>query len=143
MSTVEKALSYSKQGYNCSQSVCTAFAEKMGVERDTALKMSAGFGGGMGAMGDTCGVVSGAFMALGLKYGPTEASPEAKAKMYAIIREFAQKFKDRNDSLECRGLLGLDFSVPEEAAKIKAEKITAQKCPKFIQDAAEILEEML
>ena len=143
MSASEKATKYFEQGYNCSQSVCTAFAEEMGIDRDTALKMSAGFGGGMGSMGDTCGVVSGAFMALGLKYGPTEPNPETKAKMYAIIREFAEKFKARNETLECRGLLGLDFSIPEEAAKIKAEKITAQKCPGFIRDAAEILEEML
>ncbi|MCP4396891.1 MAG: C_GCAxxG_C_C family protein [bacterium] len=143
MSTVEKAVKYFEEGYNCSQSVCTAFAEEMGVERDTSLKMSAGFGGGIGRMGDTCGAVTGAYMALGLKYGPTEADPEAKAKMYEYIREFAEKFKARNESLECRGLLGLDISIPEERDKIHAEKLTAKVCPKFIQDAAEILEEML
>jgi alkanesulfonate monooxygenase SsuD/methylene tetrahydromethanopterin reductase-like flavin-dependent oxidoreductase (luciferase family) len=82
-------------------------------------------------------------MALGLKYGPTEAGPQAKAKMYERIREFAEKFQARNQSLECRGLLGLDISIPEEFEKAKAEKLTAKLCPKFIQDAAEILEEML
>ena len=143
MNTTEKALKYYQEGYNCAQSVYTPFAEKQGGDRDTALKTAAGFGGGMGRLGNTCGVVSGAFMALGLKYGSTEAGPEIKANMYAIIREFAERFLERNESLECRGLLGLDISIPEEFEKAKAEKLTAKLCPKFIQDAAEILEEML
>ena len=94
-------------------------------------------------MAGTCGAVTGAFMALGVKYGPTQPRPEAQAEMYARIREFAERFAARHNTLECRELLGYDMSIAEEREKIKAEKLTSTLCPKLIRDAAEILEEMM
>ena len=35
------------KGYDCSQVVCSKFADKLGIDRNTAEKMSAAFGGGM------------------------------------------------------------------------------------------------
>lgn len=143
MSNIERAVAYFDKGFNCAQSVCTAFAEQLGVDRETALKISSGFGGGMGRMAGTCGAVTGAFMALGIKYGPSQPSPEAKAKMYERIREFAERFTARHNALECRELLGYDMSIAEEREKIKAEKLTSDICPQIIRDTAEILEEMM
>ena len=37
-------------GYNCSQAVLLAFCEDFGLEKETALKISEPFGGGMGRM---------------------------------------------------------------------------------------------
>ena len=45
---VEKAVELFKSGYNCSQSVFAAYADLFGLERETALKVSAGLGGGCG-----------------------------------------------------------------------------------------------
>ena len=46
----EKAFALFHEGYNCSQAVTAAFAREMGVSEEQALKLSVGFGGGMGRM---------------------------------------------------------------------------------------------
>jgi len=143
MKCTERAAAYFGEGFNCSQAVCTAFAEELGIDRDTALKFAAGFGGGMGRMGGTCGVVTGAYMALGLKYGPTQANPEAKAAMYASIRKFAEQFAAGHQGLECRELLGYDISIAEEHETARNKGLFKTICPQLVRDASEILEEML
>lgn len=45
---VAKAVALFREGYNCSQSVVTAFADLYGFTREQALHMSASFGGGIG-----------------------------------------------------------------------------------------------
>ncbi len=143
MNCTERAVRYFEEGFNCSQAVCTAFAEELGIDRDTAMRFSAGFGGGMGRMGKTCGVVTGAYMALGLKYGFTQASPEAKAAMYAQIRDFSERFSAGHQGLECRELLGYDISIHEEHVQAQQAGLFKTVCPQLVRDASEILEEML
>lgn len=46
-SYAEKAMDYFSQGYNCAQSVVTAFNDKLNLDFETALKLSSSFGGGM------------------------------------------------------------------------------------------------
>ena len=43
------------QGFNCSQSVVAAFADIYGYTEEQALRMSAGFGGGIGRLRLSCG----------------------------------------------------------------------------------------
>ncbi|NLF42508.1 MAG: C_GCAxxG_C_C family protein, partial [Bacteroidales bacterium] len=47
-------------GFNCAQSVFSAFCEDYGLEKNQALKIACSFGGGMGHLGEVCGAVSGA-----------------------------------------------------------------------------------
>ncbi|MBQ1275792.1 MAG: C_GCAxxG_C_C family protein, partial [Flavobacteriales bacterium] len=58
-----KAMALFKEGYNCSQAVCLAFAdvysEKYAIEESTILKLSSSFGGGMGRLREVCGAVTG------------------------------------------------------------------------------------
>jgi len=116
----------------------------MRLSRQTALKVSQAFGGGMGQMGETCGAVTGAFMVIGLKYGRTRADDdEAKRKTYALVKEFSEKFKARNGTIICRELLGCDLSTSEGQRIAKSEGLFSTVCPRFVQDAAEILEEIL
>jgi C_GCAxxG_C_C family probable redox protein len=124
---------------NCAQAVLTGFCEELGLDCNLALKMAQGFGGGMGRSGETCGAVTGAYMVLGLKYSRGN-SPESKEKMYQIIKDFAQKFKQKNGSILCRGLLGYDVSKPEELAIIKDKSLFAKLCPSFVRSSVEILE---
>ena len=49
---------------NCAQSVLTAFSDELGLDRNTALRLARGFGGGMGRTGKTCGAVTGAYMVI-------------------------------------------------------------------------------
>ena len=47
-SHAKKAAELFAEGYNCSQAVVGAFAEELGLDLQTALKLSSPFGGGMG-----------------------------------------------------------------------------------------------
>ncbi len=132
------------EGYSCSQAVFSAYAEEMGLDRATALKIAGAFGGGMGRMAETCGAVSGALMVIGLKYGPTSPTDSAtKEKSYELVREFVARFRARNGSIVCKELLGWDISTPagHEVAKYRGLFVTL--CPKYVADAAEIVEEVL
>ena len=105
---IEMAVSLFKEGFNCSQSVVAAFADKYGFTREQALKMSASFGGGIGRMRETCGAACGLFLLAGLETGSTEGTDrEGKATNYALVQELAEVFKERNGALRCADLLGL------------------------------------
>ena len=63
MTNTDKALETFRDGYNCAQAVFMTFAEPLGLDRETAAKLTSGFGGGM-HIGSTCGAVTGAFMVI-------------------------------------------------------------------------------
>ena len=144
MNKAKESVSCFNEGFSCSQAVFSTYAVDMGVNRETALKVSQAFGGGMGGMGETCGAVTGAFMVIGLKYGRTRADDdEAKIKTYKLVKEFTEKFKARNGTIICRELLGCDIGTPEGQRIAKEEELFSTVCPGFVQDAVEILEEIL
>ena len=95
-------------------------------------------------MGETCGAVTGALMAIGLKYGMTQAKDEgARDKTYKLAQEFASKFKARHNSMVCRELLGYDLSKPEERKAAFEKGLFTTLCPQFVRDAVEIFEQIL
>ena len=143
MTRTEQAVSLFKQGCSCSQAIVAAFTPSLGLDRDTALKIASGFGGGMGRLAETCGVVTGAFMVLGLKYGSTTTDKQAKEAIYARVREFAQRFRGHHGSILCRDLLGCDLSTPEGLALAQEKKLFSTACPPYAETAARILEGML
>jgi C_GCAxxG_C_C family probable redox protein len=140
MSNVEKAVECFKQGYSCSCAIFSNYGTELGIDKANALKVSAPFGAGMARMGETCGCVTGALMVLGLKYA---AGKDSKEKLYRIANEFADKFKKKNGSVMCRELLGYDISTDEGFNIIKEKNLVNTLCPKLVQSAAEILEEIM
>lgn len=143
---IQKAIELFKSGYNCSQSVVAAFADRYGFTQEQALRMSASFGGGIGRMRETCGAACGLFLLAGLETGATEAADrEGKAANYALVQELAAEFKKRNGSLICSELLGLKkkdpvSSVPEERT---AQYYAKRPCSKMVEEAARIWVEYL
>jgi C_GCAxxG_C_C family probable redox protein len=138
----EKAGEYFLKGANCSQAVLAAFHEDLNLDLGTALKLASSFGGGMGRMREVCGVLSSAFMILGLLYGYAELeNPEAKAAHYKLIQDFAKKFRELNGSILCRELLGLDEPehsfVPEERTQSYYED---RPCLLIVRNTADQLE---
>ena len=106
----KKAGELFREGYNCAQSVFCAFADDLGLDFETALKLSSSFGGGMGRLREVCGAVSAMFMIAGLKYGYTTPNNDnIKAEHYTRIQKLAEEFKKRNKTIICRELLGLDI----------------------------------
>jgi C_GCAxxG_C_C family probable redox protein len=144
MSRVEDAAACFARGFNCSQAVLWAYAPSFGLDPDEALKVAAGFGGGMALMGQTCGAVTGAYMVLGLGYGATAPQDRsARFKTYDAVKEFSRRFQARCGSTVCKDLLGFDIGTPE-GLKLAAERDVHQAvCPRFVRAAAEILGEML
>ena len=125
-------------GFNCSQAVLSVFGEELGLDKETALNMSAGFGGGI-TKGQVCGAVSGAVMALGLKYGH---SIEDKTKTNEMVNKFLEEFEKKNGSIVCKELLGYDLTKKEDFDKIIEEKLFESKCPLFIENAVDLLEDI-
>ena len=133
-------------GYNCSQAVLLAFCEDFGLEKETALKISEPFGGGMGRMREVCGTVTGMFMVIGLAMGNDNSKDNTtKKNAYKSVQELATKFKEDNGSIICRELLGFQKNnkesyVPSERTN---EYYKKRPCPELCKYAADILEDYL
>lgn len=131
-------------GFSCSQAVLSTFAEDLGLARETALRISQPFGGGMAHRGETCGAVTGAFMVIGLKFGRVRVEDEeAKTKTYSRVSDFVQRFSHKHGSIVCRELIGHDLSKPQGYQEANEAMIFETLCPNFVRTAAEILEEIL
>ena len=126
---------------NCAQAMLMVYGKYCGVSEERAMKLAAGFGGGMGGMGKTCGAVSGAIAVLGLTYEID--NPAAKANVYALVKEFAKRFTDRHSTLICNELLGYDIRIPEGIQMVREKKLFSTICPMVDRSAAEILEDLL
>ena len=138
------AVEYFKEGYNCAQAVFAAFADKYGIDKNTALRLSSSFGGGIGRMREICGAASGMFMVAGLETGAVDgADRDGKAENYKKVRELAERFKDQTGSLICRELLGLDESEKNAETHVPEARTTAyfekRPCAEIVRIAAEIL----
>ena len=135
------------KGYNCAQAVFCAFSDVTGYDLDTSARMASSFGGGLGRLRETCGAVSAAALVLGIVKGYDDpADYEAKKRHYALVREFADRFKEKNASISCRELLSLSGLHPESggAPELRSEEFYQKRpCPRLIYDAALILDEML
>ena len=144
MSESEKAREQFANGLNCSQSIIAQYAEKYQLDIATACKLATGFGGGMGRMGNTCGALTGAYLVLGLEYGSESAAQkDKKDQTYEKIQDLTQRFQQKNGTCNCRDLLGYDISTPEGYQQAKKQGLTRTKCPGFVKDAVDILEDII
>jgi C_GCAxxG_C_C family probable redox protein len=143
MTRIEEAVVHFKEGFSCSQAIMAAYGPTLGLDRETALRIASGFGGGMGRLAETCGAVTGAFMVLGFKFGSAMADRQAKETVYGLVREFAKRFNAIHGSVLCRDVLGCNLNTPEGLALAQEKKLSSTVCPPYVETAAEILEEML
>lgn len=144
MSTEQKARELFKSGYNCSQSVFAAYAERYGIDFETALKLSSSFGGGMGRLREVCGAVSGMFMVLGLAKGYCDNDYNSKKEHYKRVQYLAQEFEKLNGSIVCRELLGLDKKKDDPTPLKRTDEYYKKRpCQELIADACKILDKYL
>ena len=150
-SITEQAVALFKEGFNCSQSVFAAYADLFGMDKETALKVSASFGGGIGRMREVCGAANGMFMVAGMLTGSVEGKDQtAKKNNYEVVQRLAAEFKKENGGTYiCRELLGLDKEgkkvVPGDTTpEARTEEYYKKRpCLRTIQGAAAIVERML
>ncbi len=119
------------QGRNCAQCVFSTYAEELGFDPEESDRIAALFGGGM-EMGQTCGAVTGALMAIGLMGGGRQ---EAEA--------FKQEFRALHSSCMCRELIRYDFSDPKQAQAARESGILMDYCPALVESACEIIDRIM
>ena len=141
----EKAANNFRKGYNCAQSVLLAFADKVGLKDEEALRLASSFGGGMGRLREVCGAVSAMFMIAGFLKGYTEPNNDiVKANHYKLIQDLATEFKSKHGTIICRELLGLDGTEFSPIPSARTDEYYKERpCEEFIKCAAEIVEEDL
>ena len=69
MNRIKTADQLYQGGCNCCQAVFAAYNDETVLSRENALKLGATFGGGVAGMGQTCGALCGALMALAQREG--------------------------------------------------------------------------
>jgi C_GCAxxG_C_C family probable redox protein len=128
-------------GQNCAQSVLLSFTDEFKFSRELALKIAAGFGGGMGKQQETCGAVTGAIIVLGLMEGEkVNNNEELKAQTYGAVRDFTRQFIETFKTTRCRDLIGCDLNTQEGSDRFKGEGIMEKVCAQCVGKAVQIVE---
>jgi C_GCAxxG_C_C family probable redox protein len=138
---IQTATNRFEQGFSCSQSLFSAFAPQFGLSDEIASTIASPFGGGIARQGETCGAVTGALMALSLKFGPK--MNESKDGMYIVSQEFFRCFKEKHTFLNCRQLINFDLNQPGELELARQSLVFKNVCPLLVKTAAEIVQSML
>ena len=145
---IQRAVELFMQGYGCCQSVVCAFSDLYGLDEEMALRVSAGFGGGVGRMRMMCGTCSALVILAGLEKGQTRGEDrEGKAACYQLVRELLETFRQRNGSIICAELLQMNgvkaetnTSQPDER---NAEYYRVRPCARKVESAARVFAEYL
>lgn len=96
------------------------------------FRLTEGMGLGMGCMEGTCGAVNGAVTILGLLNSSANLEkPDSKGQTYKLSKELVETFKNKNKSIVCKDLKGVETGE------------VLRSCPGCIEDAVIILEKIL
>ena len=88
---------------NCTQSVVKVFEDKLPIDDETLMKLTAGYAAGMGCMESTCGALIGAVMVAGIL---TDGKGTPR-----ISKELVQNFERKCGATICKDLKGI-VSLP-------------------------------
>jgi C_GCAxxG_C_C family probable redox protein len=125
---------------HCAQSIFATYGEHISsgkVDFDTCMKISSAFSGGTAQTGNVCGALNGALMALGLKYGGQDSNEVNK-----IAIKFLNDFEKINGSIICRELINHDL-ITDEDVKHAFKTGAFNKCQKYVEDAAMLLDKLI
>lgn len=129
----EKAKELFKNGYNCSQSVFTAFADLYGIDKETAFKLSTPLGGGFAGNREICGAISGMAMVVGLEGGSAKVyDKDSRTENYNQVNGLIELFRQKFGSVYCKYLLNMEEHDPP------VNKVDCSECVYF---CAKLLDE--
>jgi C_GCAxxG_C_C family probable redox protein len=135
----ERAVSLFKEGYNCCESVLMAYTEANKISSNLVPRIATGFGGGIARRGSVCGALTGAIMAIGLKFGRNKLDPDVYDLCIAKGSECYKRFGEEFGDVRCRNLIKCDLSTSEGRALFKKLGIKESKCIKYVEGASRIL----
>ena len=138
----DKALKLFFEGYSCSQSIAGAFADVLNLSTEEAMRLTAGFGAGMGDHKSICGTVSGMIVVAGAHkgdYAPNDL--RAKKELYDLVKSLKAEFEQKFETTNCNLLLQKAACLPKPApSERNAEYYAKRPCASFVDAAARILE---
>lgn len=137
-----RAAAHLRSEMNCAQAVLSVFCEKEGLDTDLAVRLAGPFGAGMGRHQGTCGALTGALMAYGLRFKGRMGDPGHKEAVYAGTRDLMARFEALHGSTECRSLLGCPLLTPEGQERFKREGLKEGICVRLVESAVKLVEEM-
>lgn len=137
---VEKAVSRFMEGYLCSESILKTFAEAQKIECEHIPKIATGFGGGIGRNGSVCGALTGAVMAISLKYGRnTPDETKNYEKCMDKVQQLLKSFEETFGSILCHKLTNCNLATAEGRQKFKEKQIREKKCARYVEKAMKTL----
>lgn len=132
-----------RAGLNCAQAVVSSYSEALDFDKDMALSISCGFGGGMGRLQGTCGAVTGSYMVLGLdNCQKFTDNIDRKAATYSMVQKFNDQFIKAHGTTDCISLLKCEIKSEEGHQKAKEENLFVTVCEKCISDSIEIVNQL-
>jgi C_GCAxxG_C_C family probable redox protein len=142
--STEAVETFSKN-FNCAQSVLSVFSDELNISKNDCFKIATPFGSGVAYRQEMCGAVTGALMAIGMKYGMGENDTrDQKSYTYDITTHYISEFKKLHGSICCRDLLdGIDMSTPEGYSKVLELNLFRTHCSEYIRSAVLICEKIL
>ena len=141
----EHAAKFFTDGYNCAQATAAAFADHYGLRHDEVVRMTAGFGGGMGGQREQCGAVSAMIFMAGIAFGDYDPKDNAKkTELYSLVKKMTSEFREAYGTTNCRELLAKAAVLPKpDPSERTAEYYKARPCIRFVIKAAEIMKQNL
>lgn len=138
------ALKHFAAGYNCAEAVLLAVTQALDLDPDDLPRVATGFGGGIGCWGEVCGSLTGAVMALGLKFGRSDpADVHAKERVYGLASLLMRDFEDNFGNVRCLSLTGCDMHSPEGRMKARELDLSHTLCPDFVGFVAQRTVELI
>lgn len=126
-SRIELADELYQGGCNCCQAVFAAYNDETALSRENALKLGATFGGGVAGMGQTCGALCGALMALAQREGDDGSDAQKKEATREKLQAFAREFETNFGSCLCSDIRS---QAPERADGKKPCTLYVDYCAK-------------
>lgn len=123
----DKAEAIFTQGYNCAQAVFAAYAEDLGLDQDTALRIASSLGGGLGHSGQVCGAVLGMLLAYGMQHGYTVPDTDTKNAHSQQVKALVDDFRAEFGQIGCDELRVVGDRGPCIAYVRKATELISAK----------------
>ncbi|MCX6345769.1 MAG: C-GCAxxG-C-C family protein [Armatimonadetes bacterium] len=141
---VRVALEMFAQKFNCAEAVLGGLVQEFNLDCNCSPRIATAFGGGMAGQGEICGAITGAMMALGLKYGRERGDDnDSKALTYGKVRELCAAFDKQFGACGCFDLIGIDLTTPEGLEQAKEAGLHENICPKYVKFCAEKAAELI